>query len=118
MTIAGIIGKIKQTKPHAYNDDTIVSYVNMLEQQVQTNVIQTEDRVTYQLPDDADTPLLIDGAFESCYLFFVCAMVDLNQQEMVSYDHNMGLFNALWDEYTKWYVRTHEKESTRISNFW
>lgn len=118
MTIVEIIGKIKQTKPHALSDDTIVQFINMLEQQVQADVIKPTTRVKYTLNENADTPLLIDGAFESCYLFFVCAMIDLNQQEMVSYDHNMGLFNALWDEYVKWYIRNNPPTTIRISNFW
>lgn len=120
MKVAEAIEKIKGTKPNPFGDDVLVEDLNQLEKQVQVDVMRraTADIVTYSWATDSDTEMLIPGAFESCYLFYLAAMIDYRQQEIISYQQNMLMFNTLWDEYKKWYKRSEEGTTLRVKNYW
>lgn len=120
MKISEVTARILKTKPHPFDEDTIVSFINSLEQQVQAEVLETPiaNRIDYTWADNSSTVLLMPPPYDSCYLFYVAARIDFDLGEFESYNQNMMQFNTLYDEYKKYYIRQNQKESPRIQNIW
>ena len=120
MTISEVIAKINKTKPHPFDEDTIVSFINSLDQQVQADVLRTAiaERVDYTWASDGGTALLMPPPYDSCYLFYVAARIDFDTREFDSYNQNMIQYNTLYEEYKKWYKSQETTETIRIINFW
>lgn len=120
MTISEVIAKISKTKPHPFEDDTIISFINTLDQQVQSEVLRTAvaDRVDYTWQNNGDTELLMPAPYDSCYLFYAAARIDFDTKEFESYNQNMVQFNNLYEEYKRWYKGQETTDTIRIKNFW
>ena len=120
MTIAEVISKVNSTKPNQFSDDQLTGFIDTLEQLVQAEIMQipVAQRVGYTWANNQDIELLVKTPYDSCYLFYVSAMIDYHNQEFDSYNHNMVHFNTLFDDYKKSYVREATFVSPRIQNYW
>ena len=120
MKVAEVISKVNATKPNQYNDDQMTGFIDTLEQVVQAEVMlrPVAERVGYTWANNQDSELLMTAPYDSCYLFYVSAMIDYHNQEFESYNHNMAHFNNLYDDYKKAYKRTEVSVSARVQNIW
>jgi len=57
--------------------------------------------------EDDETELLVGPPYDGMYLHYLCAKLDQMAQEYDSANTEMSVFTGLYDEYAKWYRRTH-----------
>ena len=63
--------------------------------------------VRFTVGEDDGRELLAGPPYDGMYLHYLCAQLDLLMQEYQSANTEMAVFTGLYDEYAKWYRRTH-----------
>lgn len=113
------IEQVKMLKPNAYTDDMLTMLLNQFEAMVQSEVLGRKEIFSYDWKKDGDQMLLAPSPYDICYVSYVSAMVDFNNQEYAGYANNMELFNSQYAEYKKFAQREKEEKGpeTIIKNF-
>lgn len=119
-------------KPNAFTLEQKLMWVNELEGKIQTLIhgidpSQTassepeEDEeavvpadmdeakafVQYALPDDEETALIALPPYDGLYWKHLCAMIDYANGEYDKYAASQAVANKAYQDYAKWYIRTH-----------
>lgn len=117
MTINLAIAKIDAIKINAYDDPTKASWISELDGKILLEVHKAEsaDDAKYVYPTDGDENLLVPFPYDNIYELYLGAMIDFNNKEFGNYNNSMTMFNTAFDEYKKYYKRTHT--STGQENF-
>ena len=55
--------------------------------------------------EDDDIKLLMPHPYDDVYLWYLCAMIDLMQEDTNLYEVDAAQFNALWERAQAWYRR-------------
>lgn len=112
MRVSNVLEQINQTKPNAFDKETLLTWLNRIESMVQTEAlhVEPEEVVQYTLPEDLDTKLILDPPFDQCYELYIGAQIDLAQQEFATYQNTMTLFNQAYEEMLAYYVRKTHKQ--------
>lgn len=119
MKLSEAIEQVKMLKPNAYTDDTLTMLLNQFEAMVQSEVLGNKEIFSYDWKADGDRELLVPSPYDICYVSYVSAMVDFNNQEYAGYANNMELFNGQYAEYRK-FAQRQKKDAEReiiIKNF-
>lgn len=119
MKLSEAIEQVKMLKPNAYTDDMLTMLLNQFEAMVQSEVLGRKEIFSYDWKSDGDQTLLAPSPYDICYVSYVSAMVDFNNQEYAGYANNMELFNSQYAEYKKFAQREKEEKGpeTIIKNF-
>lgn len=59
--------------------------------------------------------VLAEQPFDKLYLFYISAMVDFTRNEFNTYNNSRIMFNAAFNEFAEWLVRTHAIERSEFS---
>ena len=118
MTLEKAINTLDILKPNAYSDELKTQWINKLESIVQAEVMKTDEIKQYTWSDDAQAILLVEVPYDDIYLNYLTAMVDYYNNDISSYQNSMTVFNNTYNEYLKYYRRTHESDLGRIKNYW
>ena len=59
----------------------------------------------YSYPEDMDKELLIPAPFENVYPLFIEAQIDFHNREYDHYNNSLMMFDGLYTEYKKAYIR-------------
>ena len=121
MKLIEAITTVNKIKPNAYDNASLLYWINQLDAMVQSSVMKVpkEDIVDYTLPDDADTELFIGKPYEDCYITWLSAQIDFANQETASYENHQAKFNYYFGEYEKHYNREHpDTAGLKIHNIW
>ena len=105
MTPNKIIEIVDSIKPNSYDEETKLRWINELEGIVKHVVIQEDDFVPYEYPNDMDKKLLITVPFDNVYQLYVEAMIDYYNKEYGNYNNSNAMFEARFTEYKKDYIR-------------
>ena len=79
-TMNTVIEYVDRVKPNAYSNDDKYRWMNTLEGLVSREV-HHDDAPEYNLPEDADTPLLVPAPYDEIYHLYVSAMIDFYNRE-------------------------------------
>ena len=78
-----VIEHVDRVNPNVFTDTDKYEWMSTLDGLVAHEVLQ-EEAPNYSIPDDADTPLLVQSPYDDIYRLYVTAMVYLHNRE---YDH-------------------------------
>lgn len=109
MTIKELIDYVGEIRPNSYGNQTKMVWINEIEGAVQTEImgIYPADLMSYDAQTDLDTELLVKAPHAKLYAWYVVAMMDLVSMGDAAYENSYRIFNKFWDEYARWYLRTH-----------
>ncbi len=113
-TMNEVIQYVDRVKPNAYSEEDKYKWLNTVEGMIVNEVMQDEG-VDYNIPADADTPLLVDSPFSDIYELYVSAMIDFHNREYDHYNNTVLMFQERLDKFKAHYLRTHE--NTKARNF-
>ena len=104
-TMHTVIEYVDRVKPNAYTDDDKCRWINTLEGLVSRDVLN-ESAPEYNLPEDADTPLLVASPYDDIYHLYVSAMIDFYNREYNDYNNAILMFEERLNQYKSWHVRS------------
>lgn len=113
-TMNTVIEYIDRVKPNAFSNDDKYKWINALEGLV-CREVTGDDPPEYNLPEDADTPLLVGMPYDDIYHLYVSAMIDLYNREYNDYNNTVLVFAERMDQYKAQYIRTHR--TSKAKNF-
>ena len=120
MTLSEAIDQVKTLKPNAYSEEALTAWVNQLEAMVQSEAhgVEPENIVTYEWGKDEDAELSICKPYESAYVEWLSAKIDFNNKEYGAYNNGVDVFNNTYEEYKKYWRRTHNPlDNIRVRNY-
>lgn len=108
MTVRELLNFVNDVKPNAYNESTLLQYLNEVESMVWQEVLHKDpaNYISLVTPDDDDVELTMVKPFDKCYSHYIQAMIDFQNEESVSYQNNMEMFNSVFLDYKKYMQRT------------
>ena len=109
MTIKELIDYVGEVRPNSYGYPTMAIWINEIEGAVQTEImgIYPADVASYESDVDLNTKLLVSMPHAKLYAWYVIAMIDLVTMGDAAYENSQKVFQKFWDEYARWYLRTH-----------
>lgn len=105
MTPNKAIEKVDSLKPNTYSEEVKLDWINTLDGMVKRLVMQDDNFTPYVYPDDMDKELLIPAPFENAYGLYIEAMIDYYNREYGNYNNSVAMFDGLFTEYKKAYIR-------------
>lgn len=121
MTVREVLDFVNDVKPNAYMETTIMQYLNEVESMVWQEVLHNDptEYTALATPDDDEHILAMPKPFDKCYSHYIQAMIDFQNEESVSYQNNMAMFNSLWAEYKKYMQRSDAAANDQqFRNYW
>jgi hypothetical protein len=121
MKLSESIDLINKVKPNGYSADVLVAFINELESMAWVEVFEKkpEDFTPYKLPEHQDVELIIVKPYDSCYLNYVAAKIDFQNEEAAGYQNNMEMFNSQYLDYKKYMNRMESaRNNVKIHNYW
>ena len=113
-TMNKVIEHVDRMNPNVFTDDDKYEWIKTLEALVAHEVLQ-EEAPAYALPDDADTPLLVQSPYDDIYRLYVTAMIYLHNREYDHYNNAVMVFHERYEQYKAWYIR--HNASCKAKNF-
>lgn len=109
MIVSEAIEKVKERKPNAYEDHTLLEWLNEIEARVQRDLLDTapEGIFSYSIERDMERELLLPKPYDVLYLHYIIAMIEFNQQEYEAYNNTSELANSTFAEAQKYYNDTY-----------
>ena len=120
MTIQYAIDYINRTKRNTCDRKDLISWLSQLEHRVKTQIVDAyegAEHVTFTGYDEhteMSTVLLVPAPYDEMYLRYLEAQIDYVNAEEERYNNAIDLFNRLWQEYRRYYIRTHMPKRQNI----
>lgn len=116
MKLKDLLNKIDRLKPDAVDQQDKIDWINTLEGKVHEEILSratdySGEFVPYTEADDSE--LSIPAPYDDIYFYYICAQIDYLNNEIVSYNNNISLFNSKWDDFAAFYRRNHVPKSWR-----
>ena len=121
MTVREVLDFVNDVKPNAFMESTIMQYLNDVESMVWQEVLHNDPAEYSPLatPENNDDILTMPKPFDKCYVHYIQAMIDFQNEESISYQNNMEMFNSQWLEYKKYMQRSDAAQNEqRFRNYW
>ena len=61
-------------------------------------------KLGYKLPENENSVLLLDPPHDSCYRYYLQAMIDYENGEYNRYANTSQMFNAAWNDFVAWFA--------------
>ena len=113
MTIMEAINRIDAVKPNSYPQGVKMLWLSEIDGVVKQKVVDTHEGAESVVFDGytEDTPLatelLVPAPYDVMYLFWLESKIDYANGEMGRYNNSISMFNNAYDEYARYYNRTH-----------
>ena len=112
MTLAKLIALVKDTRPNPFSEETLTLWANEVEHKAYADVVCRAlfDGTVFQELDYTERPdqkLLIPDQFGDAYLAYLYSKIDFTTGEVERYANDAAMFDAAFEEYSGWYMRTH-----------
>lgn len=120
MTLSAAIEQVKALKPNAYSEEALTMWLNQLEAMVQSEVhgVDPNSIMTFRWGENGDDELTICKPYDTAYIEYISAKIDFNNKEFASYNNAIEVFNNTYEEYQKFWRRTHNPlDSIRVKNY-
>jgi hypothetical protein len=111
MKVGELLAQVNKIKPNAFDDNTLLTWLNRIEAMIQTEImkIESEKVKQYTLPESIEKELILTPPHDQCYELYISAQIDIAQQEYASYQNTMVLFNNAFNEMKKYYIQKKKK---------
>ena len=120
MTVSEVIEKVKDLKPNAYKDHTLLDWLNEVEAMVQKELMDTmpEGIREYRIEKDMEEELLLPRPYNALYETYNIMRIEFNQLEFTAYNNTAELFNKQYEEAQKYYNEKYPKTSKlKVKNY-
>ena len=123
MTIMEAINRIDAIKPNRYSQDEKVHWLSTLDGIIKAKIIDTHDGSEkiafdgYTEKTSLATQLLAPAPYDEIYLFWLESKIDYWNGEMGRYNNSISMYNTAYEEYARYYHRTHRPKSKKINFF-
>jgi hypothetical protein len=109
VTIKELFDYVNEIRPNSYGNQTKLVWVNEIEGAVQTEImgILPANVINYKDNVDLNTTLLVGAPHAKLYAWYMIAMIDLVTMGSGAFENSQKVFGKFWDEYARWYLRTH-----------
>lgn len=114
MTIHEAINRLDALKFNTYTDTDKVEWLSRLDSAVKLQIIDSHnggDDVTFNGYDEntpVNTVLLVPAPYDEVYLRWMEAQIDYHNGEYDKFNNSIIMYNTAFDEYQKYYTRTHK----------
>lgn len=109
MTINKAIERLAEHKPHTYTDETVADWIMTLEKDICRYITGRDTELEF--PDDGERELTAGGSYEDLYELYCEAQVDRLNREFENYSNSYAVFNSVYEDFAKDYLRHHRPES-------
>jgi len=110
MNLFDVLDKANKMRPNAAHDDIKVKLLfKQLEGDVADMFGFTPPEYEYEAGTSEDIELLMPHPYDDIYLWFLCAQIDIMNEETQLYENDIELFNAAWARAQAWYRRNNRK---------
>ena len=108
MKIRALLSYINEVKPNPFPDSVLLLWLNELEGRIQLDILLRgrDETVSYVLPEDSATELLVKAPHSAIYRLWLQAMIDRGNGEAETYQNSMAAFNKAWNAYACWHAET------------
>ncbi len=113
MKISQVIATVNELKPNDYEKEKI-NWLSTLDMQIKTEILdgyegnENLEFDGYDQDVSTETELLVPAPFDEMYIYYLLAKIDYHNNEFDKYDINITTFDALFDNYRRYYIRTHK----------
>ena len=114
MTIREAITRLDALKFNTYNEEDKVEWLSRLDSAVKLQIIDNHDGANdisfsgYDANTPDNTVLLVPAPFDEVYLRWMEAQIDYHNGEFDKFNNSIIMYNTAFDEYQKYYTRTHK----------
>ncbi len=112
MTITEIITQVDRVRPNQYDIPQKVRWLSEVEGTVVDEIFNRAegneiefDKYTYE--SDAERELMIPDRFSDIYISYLLAKVDFHDMETESYNNDVLMYQAAYEQFAAWYRRKH-----------
>lgn len=112
MRISKIIENIGRLKPNTVDVADMFDWINEIEGIVYRGIFEKAEDTDFELPTydyeaDQEAELLVTAPYDIIYFHYLSAKIDFIECEINSYNNNMSLYNAAYDDFAAYYRRNH-----------
>lgn len=113
MTIIEAINNIDAIKPNSFEQAEKIKWLSILDGSIKREIIDTHegaDGVVFNGYDgntSLDTELLVSAPYDEVYLRWLEARIDHANNEYAKYNNSSVMFNNSYNEFWRYYNRTH-----------
>ena len=127
MTIRQALTQVEQVKPNAVPDEVLVQWLNEVDQTIFKELVKTHEYGTelvfggYDRTDESSADsvvLLAPEPYSQLYVYYLCAQIDMQNQEFDLYRNNAALYNKAYSDYASYYNRKIMPVSGARFNAW
>ena len=127
MTIRQALTQVEQVKPNAVPDEVLVQWLNEVDQTIFKELVKTHEYGTelvfggYDRTDESGADsvvLLAPEPYSQLYVYYLCAQIDMQNQEFDLYRNNAALYNKAYSDYASYYNRKIMPASEAKFNAW
>lgn len=120
MTIKEALETTDTLKPNAFQAKEKIKWLSELDSRIKKEILDTHEGAPefggYGGTADTQTILLAPEPYSDVYIKYLIAQMDFYLAEIARYNNDMVLFNTAYDEFARWYHRTHKPLQTKITN--
>ena len=123
MTIIEAISQIDDRKHNTYSQADKIGWLSKLDWMAKRLVIDTHEGSEdvyfdgYDEDSELETVLLIPEPYDEVYLRWLEAHIDYANGEYEKYNNSAEAYNVLWQDYQKYYNRTHMPKGKKMRFF-
>ena len=123
ITIKEAIDRLDSFKPNKYTQEEKLQWLSELDLRIYNEIFKThegKDGFTFSgykpihTPVSA-TPLLVNEPYAIMYLHWMEAKVDYHNRDFAAYNVSSAMFNQAYNDYERYYNRTHMPKGTKLS---
>lgn len=121
MKVRNVLDQVNEVKPNSYSDSRLMDFLNEVESMIWVEILGNDpsNYTPLTLPDDNETDLIAEPPYSKVYGSYIQAMIDFQNEESISYQNNMSMFNSMWLEYKKFMQRKEAAVNDfRFRNIW
>ena len=109
--IRDIIARVDDIKPNAFTTETKLAWIGELDGRIAAEVmlmaIPDIRQMEHKDPQALDTEPLVGFPHDGIYEQYLCAKIDYANGEYSKYQNSMEMFNAYYDNFVNWFIRTY-----------
>lgn len=109
--IRDIIARVDDIKPNAFKGETKLAWIGELDGRIAADVMLMDitevKQLQYSHPDDLESETLVDYPHDTIYDLWLSAKIDFANGEYTKYQNTMEMFNAYYEDFVNWFIRSY-----------
>lgn len=123
MKISEAIARVDSLRPNQYGKDMKMQWLSEVEGTIVDNVLNRSEGndisfEKYDYETDNEKELLVPDRFCDLYLHYLIAKIDYHDNETESYMNDVTMYQASYDAFAAWYIRTHMPKQPGVIRGW